>query len=297
MRKRPVGRGLASLIPESALDDSPAEEGKGSSSKGSVLTVSLAQLRPNPEQPREVFNPVELEELTESIRVHGILSPLVVRKDGGDYILIAGERRMRAAGLAGLTEVPVVVREADDAKVQLELALVENLQRSDLNPIEAARGFQRLKKEYGYTDEQIASAVGKKRATITNLIRILQLPDFALQALRDGVISHGHAKALLGLKEEPSKLRQVLAQIHDEELNVRQVEALVDAEREVPPARSGKPKGRDTRMSHVEQLLVNALQTRVSVAPNQKGGGRITINYDDAEELERLIELLQSGNA
>ncbi len=292
MSKR-VGRGLASLIPESALDDTAAPVLPPAPPTGGVLKVPLAELQPNPEQPREVFDPEELEELTESIRVHGVLSPLVVRKEDGKYILIAGERRMRAAGQAGLTEVPVIVREAADSKEQLELALVENLQRSDLDPIEAARGFQRLKKEYGYTDQQIATAVGKKRTTITNLIRLLQLPDFALQRLRDGKIAAGHAKALLSLKDDDAKLKEVLRKIDDEDLNVRQVEALI-SELENPPAgRGSKAKPRDDRMAYAERLLGNSLQTKVSIATKSHGGGKITIEYADEEDLDRLIEILQ----
>jgi len=298
MSKGRVGRGLASLIPESALDDAPAETTPTAPRTG-VLKVPLSEIEPNPEQPREVFDSDELDELTESIRAHGVLSPLVVRKEGGKYILIAGERRKRAAGHAGLTEVPVIIREATDAKVQLELALVENLQRADLDPVEAARGFHRLKKEYGYTDQQIATAVGKKRATITNSIRLLQLPDFVLRAMRkrESKITAGHAKALLPLKDDEAKLKLILGRIDDQELNVRQVEALV-SELESPSQRESKPKERDRRMIHVERLLGDALQTTVSVAPKPRGnGGRITIDYSSDEELERLIEMMQSDEA
>jgi len=292
MSNRRVGRGLASLIPESALDDVSVVDTSPAPKVG-VLKVPLAELAPNPEQPREVFDPDELEELTKSIRVHGVLSPLVVRKEGGKYILIAGERRMRAAGQAGLTEVPVIVREAEDGKVQLELALVENLQRSDLDPIEAARGFNRLKKEYGYTDKDIAAAVGKKRTTITNLIRLLQLPDFALQALRDGKITAGHAKALVALKDDEAKLKQVLARIEDQELNVRQVEAYIQ-ELDRPAAQApSKPRGRDSRMAYAENLLSTALQSAVSIVTKPRGGGRITIEYASQEELDHIIEVIQ----
>lgn len=295
MSKGRVGRGLASLIPESALDDAPAPDTPAAGRDG-VLKVPLAELLPNPEQPREVFDEKELDQLTESIQAHGVLSPLVVRRQDGKYFLIAGERRMRAAGRAGLTEVPVIVREASDGKVQLELALVENLQRADLDPIEAAKGFQRLEKEYGYTHQQIASAVGKKRSTISNLIRLLLLPDIALEALRNGKITVGHAKALLPVSDDEAKLKQVLARIVEHELNVRQVEALI-SELENPPARSSKARPRDSHVEYVERLLGDALQTTVAIAPKPRGGGRITIDYSSDEELDRLIEMIQNEEA
>ena len=177
-----VGRGLASLIPESALDVAPVP-----AERDGLRMVPLDELRPNPEQPRQQFGKDDLEELSTSIKTHGIvISPLIVRKHEGRYVVIAGERRMRAAALAGLTEVPVVLREADDAHTQLELALVENLQRADLDPIEAARGFDRLINHHGYTQEQVATAVGKNRATIANSIRLLEPAGFRTGSAPEG---------------------------------------------------------------------------------------------------------------
>jgi ParB family chromosome partitioning protein len=163
---RGLGRGLASLIPDSALemDELPAE-------RDALRVVPIDEIKPNPEQPREVFAKSELDDLASSIRTHGILSPLVVRREEGRYIVIAGERRLRAAAMAGLTTVPVIVRVAEDRSTQLELALVENLQRADLDPIEAARGFQRLCDEYDYTQDQVAASVGRDRSTIANILR------------------------------------------------------------------------------------------------------------------------------
>lgn len=294
MSKR-VGRGLASLIPESALDDSPATTETSVPGDGAIK-VPLSELQRNPHQPREVFDDEELAQLTESIRIHGVLSPLVVRKEDGKYILIAGERRMRAAGKAGLTEVPVVVREAAEDRVQLELALVENLQRSDLDPIEAARGFQKLNQEYGYTQGEIATAVGKKRETITNLIGLLKLPDFVLDSVRNGKITVGHAKAMRKLQDDDAKLKEVLRQIDDRGLNVRQVESLIAAMENPEPSKGGKGKPRDNRMAYAERLLEDALQTTVSIATKNQGGGKITIEYTDDEHLEHLLEVLQQQN-
>ncbi|HHO51471.1 MAG TPA: ParB/RepB/Spo0J family partition protein [Deltaproteobacteria bacterium] len=283
-----VGRGLASLIPDSALevDAVPTD-------RDTLKKIPLDELQRNPEQPREVFDKDKLAELTDSIRVHGILSPLVVRKGEGRYILIAGERRMRAAAAAGLTEVPVIVREADEAKIQLELALVENLQRTDLNPLEAARGFRRLVHDYGYTQDQVARAVGKNRATIANAIRLLNLPGFALAALQDGRITAGHARALLRIANKEDDLRRILHQIITSELSVRQVEKLVEEQLRAPAIPATEHHHRENVMEYAERLFQEALQVAVSITPRKKGGGRIQIEYSDDEELQRLITLVQ----
>jgi ParB family chromosome partitioning protein len=193
--KRGLGRGLASLIPDSALDPVPFPE--RTAPRSALRTVPIAEIRANPEQPRRSFEPGELQALADSVRAHGVLAPLICRREDGYYVLIAGERRLRAAALAGLAEVPVIVRDAHDAGVQLELALVENLQRVDLDPIEAARGYARLSDTYGYTQDEIASRVGKDRSTVANAVRLLKLPEGVLDELRAGRISAGHARAML----------------------------------------------------------------------------------------------------
>ncbi|MEQ1569704.1 MAG: ParB/RepB/Spo0J family partition protein [Myxococcota bacterium] len=278
------------MIPDSALelDALPSE-------REALRVVPIDEIRPNPEQPRTEFDRAALDELAASIRTHGILSPLLVRKTDGHYVVIAGERRLRAAALAGLSEVPVVVREADAPSHQLELALVENLQRSDLDPIESARGFQRLLEEYGYTQDRVAGAVGKDRSTVANLVRLLKLPAHVLDAVRDGRISAGHARALLPLAEEES-LPKVLAQIVDNQLNVRQTERLANELSRVPTVQAVEKKAKDRRQfEYVVKLLEDALHTSVAVKPSAAGGGRIVIDYSDGEDLERLLGLLQSG--
>lgn len=284
---RGLGRGLASLIPDSALemDALPAE-------RDALRVVPIDEIRPNPEQPREIFDGAALAELSDSIRTHGILSPLVVRRHEGRYVVIAGERRLRAAALAGLSEVPVVVREADDASRQLELALVENLQREDLDPIEGARGFQRLMDEYGYTQDQVAKAVGKDRSTVANAVRLLRLPEFVLLAMRDGRISAGHARAMLPLTEE-DELRRVLSKVVAQGLNVRQTERLVAGLVKLPAAVSADRRRRERTLEYAEKLLRDRLHTSVAIKSLKKGGGRIQIDYADAEDLERLIGLLR----
>jgi ParB family chromosome partitioning protein len=288
---RGLGRGLASLIPDSALDlaEVPAE-------RDALRVVPLDEVRPNPEQPREVFDKEHLADLTASIKTHGILSPIVVRREEGQYVVIAGERRLRAAALAGLTQVPVVVREAEARATQLELALVENLQRSDLDAIEAARGFQRLVDQYGYTQEQVAAAVGKDRSTIANAVRLLKLPEFVLTALRDGRISSGHARAMLALTSEEDH-RRVLARIVAQNLNVRQTERLVSTLVRTPvTATPTRPEGRERTLGYAVKLLEEALHTSVDIRPRAKGGGTIVVDYADTEDLERLITMLRQSH-
>jgi ParB family chromosome partitioning protein len=284
-----LGRGLASLIPDSALD----VEGGGADG-GAARMVPLDEIRPNPEQPREVFDKAALETLADSIRQHGLLTPMVVRRHEGRYILIAGERRFRAAGLAGLSEVPVMVREADDPGVQLELALVENLQRSDLDAVEEARGYQRLMAEYGYTQEQVATKVGRRRPTIANALRLLKLPDYALQALRDGRLTAGHARALLPLADDPA-LKGLIGKILAQGLSVRNTEQIVKDLTRTRKPRTGDDGENKRTLDYATRLLRDALRTSVAIKPRKKGGGRIVIDYADGEDLERLIHRLREG--
>lgn len=288
-RRNGLGRGLASLIPDSALDVDVLENiGRG------MRTVPLDEIDANPDQPREVFNPTELDALAASIKCHGIMSPLIVRREEGRYVLIAGERRLRAAALAGLTEVPVAVREMTSESDSLELALVENLQRSDLDPIESARGYQRLQQLYGHTQEEVAKKVGKERSTVANALRLLKLPDVALQALREGQISAGHARALLPLAGDESELRQLLSQTIVRELNVRRVEQMVNELTRFEPARTQQRRGQtENALKFATKLLTKSLKTGVEIRPRKRGGGKIVIQYADAEELERLITELR----
>ncbi|MCB9765873.1 MAG: ParB/RepB/Spo0J family partition protein [Alphaproteobacteria bacterium] len=289
-RRGALGRGLAALIPDDVMETAP---GAGDARVGRVHTVSLDDISPNPEQPRTRFEQSGLEELAASIRAHGIISPLVVRPAPiTGYILISGERRLRAAGLAGLTEVPVVVRDdADNAEVQLELALVENLQREDLDPVEAARGYARLQQDFGYTQEEIARKVGKDRSTVANSLRLLRLPDFALALVRDGQLSTGHAKALLPV-QDPKVLRSIIALILERGLSVRATEALVRSRSRAPSSRA-KPAPSPALRS-VAQELSRHLSTAVELKPKARGkGGRVVIDYYSDDDLQRIVELLR----
>ncbi len=284
---RGLGRGLASLLPDRALDlDQLPRE------REALRVVPLDEVTANPHQPRQVFELASLEALANSIKTHGILSPLVVRRHEGRYVLIAGERRLRAAALAGLSEIPVVVREADSSATQLELALVENLQRADLDPVEAAQGFQRLIATFGYTQEEVARSVGKNRATIANAVRLLKLPDFVLQALRGGQVSAGHARALLPLDDEV-ELRRVLATVIAQQLSVRATERMVAKLVRVRTLRLPPRHDKQRALDYATKLLGDVLHTRVAIQPRKRGGGRIVIDYSDGEDLERLITHLR----
>ncbi len=289
MSRRRLGRGLASLIPDDVMESRP------SSGSGSVQKVPLSSIRPNPEQPRTEFDATALEDLSRSIDEHGVLMPLLVGPTDEGYVLIAGERRLRASALAGLSEVPVVVHRGSMApEVQLELALVENLQREDLDPIEEARGYERLQHDYGYTQEQVARKVGKERSTVANALRLLRHGDEILGLLREGRLSTGHAKALLPLASEAS-LRTVVAQVLRRELSVRATEALVRAQ--TSGRRSTKKSARaDRAVEAVSNLLSRELSTGVELKTKGRGkGGSIVISYYSDDELERLIKLLRTG--
>jgi ParB family chromosome partitioning protein len=288
-KNRSLGRGLASLIPESALD------GDGPDDRPNLRVVPIDEIRPNPNQPREAFDEGELAALADSIRQHGILAPLVVRRSDGHYVLIAGERRWRASARAGLTQVPVIVREADAASQQLELALVENLLRTDLDPIEAARGYQKLIDQYGYTQDEVAQRVGKDRSTVANALRLLKLPEFVLVALRERKLTAGHARALLAVNDTAA-LQEVVSQILTDDWSVRATEQWVArwlkrGEQKKTPTPPSKPV-----FEYATRTLTDALHAPVEIRPRPNGSGAILIGYADKEDLERLIERLR-GNA
>jgi len=284
--RRALGRGLSALIP----DDLVAEPTENAQS--GVMEVALDRITPNPEQPRKQFKTEALEELSASIQEHGILSPLVVHPDGnGDFYLIAGERRLRAAGLAGLKKVPVIVREKLSGADQLELALVENLQREDLNPVESALGYARLTEKYNYTQEQVAKKVGKDRATVANMIRLLKLPEAVLHEIALGNLSAGHGKALLGLNDKKA-CTELVKLILAKSLSVRATERLVKAKVLARKNRQNT-KSEDKSLNYASDVLTRVLSTQVKIQPRAKGGGKITIDYFNTEDLDRLIRQLR----
>lgn len=274
VRKRGLGRGLGALIP--GAGPSPARSGPPAES-----TAQIAAITPNPHQPRDAFDDAALEELASSIREKGVLQPLVVRRIGIDrYQLIAGERRFRAAQRAGLTHVPIVVRDADDGE-SLELALIENLQREDLNPVEEARAYDRLGQVFGLSQEDIARRVGKSRSAVTNALRLLQLPADVLVQVESGAISAAHARTLLALGSADAQ-RQLAEDVVANRISVRETEDLV---RGRAPRRAI-----DLEEQAVTERLTRALGTRVHLRHRSNGAGRIVIEYYSLEELQGLLQ-------
>lgn len=278
--KRPaLGRGLSALIPDAPLAPAPVERG---------LEVDIDRLQPNPFQPRVNIDDAGIEDLARSIRAHGIIQPIVVRRaDSGGYEIVAGERRWRASQRAGLLKVPVVVRDTPDDKL-LAAALIENVQRQDLNPVEEAQAYRRLSDDLHLTQEQIAEAVGKDRSSIANYLRLLRLPHEIRENLVAGSLSMGHARALLALAEEAAQLR-VSREIVAKNLSVRETEALV--------AKAGHPavkrveQSKDVHTRAAEDRLRFALGTRTRIV--RKGrGGRIEIDFTNENELQRIFEYL-----
>ena len=283
-RAQGLGRGLAALIPQRAAGQPGPTE------------IAIDRIRPNPQQPRKRFDEAELATLTASIRQHGVLQPVLVTETVEGYQLVAGERRLRAARAAGLERVPAVVRQLGE-QAQLEVALVENLQREDLDAIEAAHGFRRLIDEFGFSHEQIAERVGRARSTVANMLRLLDMAPVVQQAVIDRVLTEGHARALGGLSVEHQE--HVVQSVIDQDLSVRQTEELVRRLREPRPTlttAAGDPATRDPDMDRVEEDLRRALGTKVSLARTRRGG-RIVIEYYSDEELGRLYDRLTGGTA
>ena len=280
-----LGRGLAALIPDDARESSP-----NSAPADSLQRIPVDRIRPNPHQPRSRFDAAQLAELAASIKDHGVIMPIVVRKDREGWVLVAGERRLRASKLAGLSEIPAVVRGADLASdAQLVLALLENLQRADLDPIEAAEGYQRLIQEFSLRQEDVAQKVGKDRATIANSLRLLRLPPDGREAIISGAVSAGHARALLPLAEVPERFSQALKVVVDKDLNVRATEAMVRQLLAPPPPPSRADKG----LERLAKELTRAVGVKVRVTTRRGGGGRVMLDYGSDAELEGLVKRLR----
>ena len=276
MKKRGLGKGLDAIFAENSIEN-----------RNSAVTIRIGEIERNKDQPRKDFNEESLQELADSIAVHGILQPLLVRPlSNGGYQIVAGERRWRAARMAGLTEVPAVVRELSDSEMA-EIALVENLQREDLNPLEEAEGYGFLIDTYGLTQEEIAKAVGKSRPAVTNALRLLGLPQEVRAALAEGKISAGHARALLAFSSEGAML-ETLALIDGKGLSVRDVEKMARAEKTEKPVRRVE---KTTFMKETELVLKNRLGRKVSVSGSGKKG-TIQIDFYGEDDLKELIKRL-----
>jgi len=286
MAEKGLGVGLGALLGEAALDDSSND----------FVYLPITKVETSPNQPRKQFDEVLLRELADSIAEHGILQPLTVRKlSNGYYQIIAGERRWRAARMAGLTEVPVRIIEADDRKAT-ELALVENLQRTDLNPMEEAEGYRTLMEEYGFTQEQVSERVGKSRSAVANALRLLALPESVREMLEKGELTAGHARAVLQVKgtQAQEELARLIAK---EGLSVRQAEALA-AKISKESAKSKEKKEKNSKfevnyIAEVEKQLTECLGRRVKIVDGRKKG-RLEIDYYGDDDLQTLIDLLAS---
>ncbi|MBN2731607.1 MAG: ParB/RepB/Spo0J family partition protein [Balneolaceae bacterium] len=310
--KKVLGRGLGAFFPD--YDDQSSEEAekKRKEAEGTdnvyidpqkrvnvVLRVPVQNIRPNPHQPRREFNKARLDELADSIKNHGLIQPITVRYIGEKrFELISGERRLRASKLAGLDELPAYVREVNDEEI-ISFALIENIQREDLNPIEIALGYQRLIDEVGYSQAEVAKKVGKDRSTIANMLRLLNLPAYLQAALRDQKISMGHARALINIDREEDQ-KKIFNDIIEKGYSVRQTEQVVRSIGEEKEKSSSKRKASKKEadehapmFKEISSRLRRTLSTKVNIKP-KKNGGEIRIEFYSDEELERLLELFDS---
>ena len=281
--KRALGRGLSALIPQASVPvqgDLPPSAG--------IVRIAVEHIVRDPGQPRKTFDEAKLRELAESIRTQGVIQPVLVRRDGSEYRLIAGERRWRAAQLAGLHEVPAVVRDVSPAEA-FELALVENLQRTDLNPLEEAEGYRRLIQEFGLTQDQVGERVGRDRTSVANALRLLQLPQPVKDLLATGALGMGHARALLGMAG--AELVRTAERIAREQLSVRETERIVRTARASSSAPSRKPAGSTAARAVVEDLQ-RRLGTKVRLE-DRGGKGTLEIDFFSYEDLERILALLR----
>ena len=281
-RKVVLGRGLEALIPQ-------GEETR-ISDDSTYRAIPLDSIVPNPVQPRRNFDEASLRELSESLKTQGVLQPVIVKREGNEFILIAGERRYRAARLSGMEKIPAVIIEGKDESDMLQMALVENMQREDLNPLELAEAFRQLMDEAGMTQNQLASQVGKSRAAVANILRLLTLPEKIKNMIRDGQLSEGHARAILALDNTPAQIR-LADRIINEKLSVR------GAEESVKRVRKRKliPKKRIPILMEVENYLKQLLGTAVKIKPGLRRG-RIEIEYYGDEDLNRILELFKKIN-
>lgn len=287
--KHGLGKGLDSLI-VSKVEDNPIKENPVEDVSRET-SIKITQIEPNKSQPRRNFNEDALQELADSIKQHGVIEPLIVQKKGKMYEIVAGERRWRAARLAGLKEIPVVVKEFSEQEI-FEIALIENIQREDLNPIEEALAYKKLIDEFGLKQDDVANRVGKSRVAVTNSMRLLKLDERVQQMLIDDMISSGHARALLAFTDLEMQY-QTAMKIFDEKLSVREVERLIKKLLEEKPEKTREKVENHEAVYHdLEEKLKTLIGSKVTINRKAKDKGRIEIEYYSVEELERIIDLM-----
>ena len=294
-KPRRLGRGLEALIPGAGAATGTSAAATAAPPPSDYQRLPIGSIRPNPYQPRREFNETELAELQASLKASGLLQPITVRPSTAGYELISGERRLRAATRLGWTDIPAIVRDVDD-RTLLTLALVENLQRADLNAVEEARGYRRLAEEFGYTHAQIAEAVGKDRTSVTSLLRILQLPAAVLEIVERGDLSAGHARALVSL-EDDRRAHSLANEVVAHQLSVREVERRVRDMLQPPPKRAvrpGKPENGASApvLKRLEDELRRRLQTDVRIRLSGPERGAIEVSFYSADDLERVLDLV-----
>lgn len=288
-RKMALGRGLDALIPD--LGSVEAISGEGTAARKDFFFCAIDLIRPNRYQPRRQFSSDELEELAESIRSQGVLQPLLVRPDDVGYELVAGERRLRAATLAGLSQVPVLAKEISDAKM-LEISIVENIQRENLNPMEEAEAYHRLINEFELTQDQAAERVGKSRSAVANFLRLRQLPDPIKSSIMEGALSMGHARALLGA-DTPAKQQAAFREVVAKKLSVRETEALIKRiNKQKKPASTPETTPEQRYFNEISEDLSRHFGTRVRIQRKGKKG-RVEIDFFSDDDLDRLLTLLR----
>jgi ParB family chromosome partitioning protein len=294
VKRNALGKGLGALLQDATTDITTTE----SKQNNAVNEILISQIEANPFQPRTDFNDDALNELAESIKIHGIIQPITVRKMGYDnYQIISGERRTRASILAGLTKIPAYVRVANDQEM-LEMALIENIQREELNPIEISLSYKRLIDECNLKQDELAERVSKNRTTVNNYLRLLKLPDSVQSALKEGKISMGHARAIINV-EDPQKQEWMLEQMLANELSVRDVENLVRENNQKDThskIKTASAKSKSTAMLEFQQQLSDKFNTKIAIKADEKGRGSIKIPFRSQADLQRILDLMGSSD-
>ncbi len=292
-KRSSLGRGLSALMADLQTDEAPAAAAREGTQREGTLMIPTEQIAPNPDQPRRIFDQTALSELADSIRTRGVIQPLIVRRhpqDANIYQIVAGERRWRASQIAQVHELPVIIRDFSDAEM-LEVAIIENIQRADLNAIDEAASYRQLMTRFGHTQEKLAEALGKSRSHIANLLRLLNLPDQVQDWVREEKLSAGHARALVTAENPVVIARRII----DKDLSVREVESLM-REKSAKPAKPRNTAEKDADTRALEGDLSATLKMRVQIKHAGTDGGQLVITYKDLDQLDRLCQIL-AGNA